>query len=217
MQSPLRPLWYVAMGLFVLPTFGCEPAVSPIDLAAANVAAAGRVATTDALETAFLEGEITFEASLEAAEAGLAAGDPGATAFAGAVLDLAIRIEDRFPTGPEFELFWYRIGRLAGEASTQAMREGRFDEAAALVLAGPKRWQRPSYWQQYPNHDIVAALSLAQQGRSRDGIARLNSRPIVSPEMEAAIAQIRELERQRLRERVRQRVEAEADAAAGGG
>ncbi|MEL6795271.1 MAG: hypothetical protein AAFO89_00450 [Planctomycetota bacterium] len=195
--------------LFVLTAVGCEPAVSPIDTAAASIGTAGRAATTDALETAFLAGEITFEGCLEAAEAQLSANEPTASAFAGAVLDLAVRIEDRFPNGPEYELFWFRMGRLAANATEQAMQAGRFDEAATLVLAGPKRWQRRSYWNQYPTHDIMVALSMAQQGQSREGIARLNSRPIITPEMEAAIKQIRELERQRLRDRVRERVEAD--------
>ncbi|MEL7485525.1 MAG: hypothetical protein AAFN41_14380 [Planctomycetota bacterium] len=195
---------------------GCEPAVSPIEQAAGSIAAVGRAATTDALEVAFLESDITFEACLEAAEAQLAAGEPTASEFAGAVLDLAARIEDRFPTGPEYELFWFRMGQLAGKATAAAMQAGRFDEAATLVLAGPKRWQRMGYWHRYPNHDIMVALSMAQQGRFGEATSRLQSRPIQTPEMEAAVGQIRELQRQVLRERLREKVEAEEAQNAGG-
>lgn len=212
MQKPMQLMLVFGWVTAVLCVAGCEPPVSPIETAAATVGAAGRPATTDALETAFLAGDITFEACLEAAEARLADGDPEASAFAGAVLDLAARIENRFPTGPEFELFWFRMGQLAANATASAMQAGRFDEAATLVLAGPKRWQRTGYWHRYPNHDIMVALSMAQQGRSRDGIARLQSRPMQTPAMEAAVAQIRELERQRLRDRLREQVEAEQGA-----
>lgn len=194
---------------FALGLVGCKPAISPIEQARANAGVAGRLATTDALEAAFLEGRITFEACLESAEAQLAAGDGSATVFAGAVLDLAERIEERFPTAPEFELFWWRLGQLASKSTASAMQAGRFDEAATLVLAGPQRWQRPRYWHQYPNHDIMVAVSLAQRGQSREGIARLESRPVQTPAMDEAIAQIRELERQRLRDRLREQIEAE--------
>ena len=199
-----------------LATPGCEPAVSPIEQAAANVGIAGRLATTDALETAFLDGKVTFEACLEAAEAELATGESSASTFAGAVLDLALRIEDRLPTGAEFELFWFRLGQLAADASAQAMQAGRFDEAATLVLAGPKRWQRLGYWHRYPNHDIMVAISMAQQGQTQEGIARLRSRPVQTPAMDEAVTQMRDLERQRLRERLREKVEAEEAASAGG-
>ncbi len=216
-----------ALGSFVMVCClaGCEPPVSPIEQASASVTTVGRQATTDALETAFLEGSITFEACLEAAEAQLASGEPSAsqpsatqssatqssaTQFAGAVLDLAERIEDRFPTGPEYELFWFRMGQLAGKATAQAMEAGRFDEAATLVLAGPQRWQRMGYWHRYPNHDIMVALSMAQQGRFREATSRLQSRPIVTPEMESAVAQIRE------RERLREKLEQEAASNPGG-
>lgn len=196
---------------------GCDQLSSnPIEPIVSNVQAVGRVATTDALEAEFLAGRLTFEASLERAEAMLETNEPGASLFAGAVLDFAVRIEDRFPTGAEFELFWMRVGQLASKATYQAMTEGRLDEADALVLAGPKRWQRASYWRVYPNHDIMVALSLAHQGQSREGIARLRSRVIVTPEMEAAIEQIQELERARLRDRIRQQIEAEQSGGPGG-
>ncbi len=209
----MKPLHALAVGLIglglVLPLQGCEPPVSPLEQATANAGTAGRLATTDALEAAFLEGEITFQACLESAEEQIEAGDPSATVFAGAVLDLGARIEDRLPKGGEYELFWWRLGQLASRATYQAMQAGRFDEAETLVLAGPKRWQRLRYWQQYPNHDIMVALSMAHRGESREGIARLRSRAIQTPEMEEAILQIRELDRQRLRERLREQIEAE--------
>lgn len=203
--------WLTAALAVALPLSagGCDRGPSPLDQAAAQVAAVGRPGTVAALEAEFLAGRVTFEACLERAEAMLEAGDPDATLFAGAVLDLAERIEDRFPTGPEFELFWMRLGQLASKATYQAMNAQRFEEADTLVLAGPDRWQRASYWQRYPNHDIMVAISLAHQDRSNEAIARLRSRPLVTPEMEAAIEQIRELERQRLRDRLREQIEAE--------
>lgn len=209
MKPRIAVIWILIGVLAAVLPAGCGQAGDPLDPIVANTPVAGRAATADALQAEFLAGRVTFESCLERAEALLEAGDPAATAFAGATLDLAERIKDRFPTGGEFELFWLRMGQLASKATAQAMNAGRFDEASTLVLAGPKRWQRETYWQRYPNHDIMVALSMAQQGRSQEGISRLRSRVVVTPAMDAAIEQIQELERQRLRYRLKEQIEAE--------
>lgn len=196
----------------VVNTAGCENETQRLDRIQSAATAAGRAGTAADLQAAFDEGRITFEASLIRAETLLQEGHPDAVLFAGAVLDLASAIEDRLPAGPEFELFWRRIGRLAYNGAFVAMNDQRWDEAATLVLAGPTRWQRLSYWQTYPNHDVLVALSLGAQGEPGKGIARLRSRAIMTPQMQAAIDQLRELDRAQLRERLRARVESEAQS-----
>ncbi|MEO1584107.1 MAG: hypothetical protein AAFR96_05990 [Planctomycetota bacterium] len=200
---------WVVLGWLAIVAPGCDDAAVKIDRIAAAAPAAGRLATADELHKGFLASEFTFQRCLEAAELKLSTGDPDAPLFAGAVLDLAVRIEDRFPTRPEFFMFWMRLGQLAYNAAFQAINNGRPDEAATLVLAGPARWQNDSYWTLYANHDILVALILAQQGSPRDGIARLRDRILQTPEMEAAIEEMEAMQRAQLRERLRQQIEKE--------
>ena len=188
---------------------GCEDPEARLDRIQAAAQTQGRVQTANELVAAFDAKRITFEAAMVRAESLLEAGAPESTLFTGAVLDFAARIEDQFPTGGEHELFWRRIGQLAYQAAFAAMAEQRWAEASTLVLAGPTRWQRESYWLAYPNHDILVAASLGHQGQTEQGIARLQSRPIVTPEINEAIAQLRELSRQQLRDRLRAQVQAE--------
>jgi hypothetical protein len=190
--------------LFGLGPAGCEQAESRLDRVVAALPVSGRAGASATLLADFKAGRITFEAALVRAETMLSAADPAGSVFAGAVLDLAGGIEDQLPDGPEFELFWRRVGQLAFGSALEAWNAGRLDEAATLVAAGPSRWQRGSYWQAYPNHDILLALTMAQQGRAREAHARLAGRALSTPEIEQALQQIREIERAQLRERLRQ-------------
>lgn len=102
--------------------------------------------------------------------------DPGATVFAGAVLDAIATGGDEVGTGGEFEIFWMKVGRLACKAADTAMANNRLAEARSLVLAGSQRWQNDSYWRRYPDHDALAAVILAASGERDVALQRLRSR-----------------------------------------
>lgn len=193
-----------------IPCFGgCDNPSDRLQTIAASLPTAGRAGVTLTLRADFDAKRLTFEECLIRAEELLAAGDPNATGFAGAVLDLAAGLGGVLPDGAEFELFWRRIGQLAYRSALASWEAGRFDETDTLVLAGPFRWQRASYWQAYPNHDILVAATLGRHGRTGEAIGRLESRPLVTPEMQEAVTQLRELGRQQLRDRLREQIEAE--------
>ncbi|HED52685.1 MAG TPA: hypothetical protein ENJ00_00585 [Phycisphaerales bacterium] len=191
---------------------GCDNTARRLDAAVALAGSAGRAKAETALKADFDAGRITFESAMIRAEELLEADDPAAIPFAGAVLDLAVEIEDQLPSGQEFELFWRRIGRLAYHGAYAAYQARRYDDADALVLAGPKRWQRESYWLAYPNHDILVALSQAHRGDARAGIRRLEGRSVQADEFGPAIESLVEIDRRQLRERLRRRVEAEEES-----
>ena len=206
---PSSGLRVCVCALLIWGSAGCDNTARRLDDAVATASASGRAQAESELKADFDAGRITFESAMIRAEELLQADDPAAIPFAGAVLDLAVEIEDQFPTGGEFELFWRRIGRLAYSGANAAYQAKRYDDADALVLAGPKRWQRESYWIAYPNHDILVALSLAHRGDARAGINRLQSRVPQSDEFGPAIESLKEIDRRQLRDRLRQRVEAE--------
>jgi hypothetical protein len=208
------------MGLGITCLGGCGNPSDRLQTITASAPTVGRVGVTRALRADFDAQRLTFEQCLIRAEDLLAAGDPNATVFAGAVLDLAAGLGGVLPDGPEFELFWRRIGQLAYSAALSSWEAGRFDETDTLVLAGPARWQRSTYWQAYPNHDILVAATLGRHGRTGEAIGRLESRPIVTPDMQEAITELRELGRRQLHDRLRKQIQAEQPASgeqAGGG
>ncbi|MEM8757447.1 MAG: hypothetical protein AAGF47_06675 [Planctomycetota bacterium] len=207
---------------------GCEDPEAVLDRIQAASVAAPIVTTADELEAAFTADRITFESTLIRAEDLLDGDDPAAVAFAGATLELATRIEDRLPRGGEFELFWRRIGQLAYRAAFRAMEAGDWATGGDLVEAGPARWRRETYWRAYPNHDVLVAVALGQRGEPGAGIRRLQSRITQTPEMEAAIGQLRRLaaeqarrereaDREALRQRLRLRLRLREGIEAGGG
>lgn len=190
---------------------GCEGERAHLDAVVIAAQNSTRPQIAQRLVSEFDEGNITFEASLIRAEEMRAAGDPNATLFAGAVLDFAKAIESDLPSGGEFELFWRRIGRLAYNASYDAFERQDYAEADTLVLAGPKRWQRDSYWIAYPNHEILVAYSLAHQGDAKAGIRLLQRRTPTPDGYEEAIDTLVEIDRKLLRQRLRQGIESEQD------
>jgi len=125
---------------------------------------------------AFKAGQITADETLSRALDALDRGED-VTAFCGAVLDMLQMVESSLPTSPEMELFWFRIGRLACNSGAMALQKGRAEEAATLMLAGPKRWQSEAYFRRYPDHDALIALTLTAQGRRQEAIAWLRARP----------------------------------------
>lgn len=197
---------------FVWAGLGCEGERAHLDAVVIAAQNATRPQITQRLVSEFDQGNITFEASLIRAEELLEAGDSNATLFAGAVLDFAKAIESDLPKGGEFELFWRRIGRLAYNASYDAFERQDYEEADTLVLAGPNRWQRDSYWIAYPNHEILVAYSLAHRGDAKAGIRLLQRRTPTPDSYAGAIDTLVEIDRNLLRQRLRQGIEAEQDA-----
>lgn len=162
---------------------GCESEQDRL-AAVASLAAApagGRAQAAAQLATLARAGSISFDAALTDAfdrcEASLAnpAAAPGATAYAGAVLDAIAQAP--LSLDPHFELFWMRVGGLAFKSAEAAVAAGLLPQARALVLAGGPRWQNDSYWSRRPDHDALAALILANTGSRTEAIQRLRSRP----------------------------------------
>lgn len=183
----------------VAPAVGCENEQARLDIVARGVGVNGRAQTTGSLKAEFDSGHLTFESAMIRAEEMLEAGHADATTFAGAVLDLSVLIEDRFPGGAEYELFWRRLGRLAYTSAHAAFEAGDYETASTLVLAGPERWKRDPYWIAYPNHEILVALSMAYRGDARGGIALLNRRTPQPDEYGEAIRNLAEIQRQQMK------------------
>ncbi|GAB5496520.1 MAG: hypothetical protein Phyf2KO_16000 [Phycisphaerales bacterium] len=206
-------IWALSLlALFAWGCPGCEGEKAHLDAVVIAAQNSTRPQIAQRLVSEFDQGNITFEASLIRAEEMLETDDPNAPLFAGAVLDFAEAIEGDLPTGGEFELFWRRIGRLAYNASYDAFERQDYAEADTLVLAGPKRWQRDSYWLAYPNHEILVAYSLAHKGDAKAGIRLLQRRTPTPDSYAGAIDTLVELDRKLLRQRLRQGIEAEQDA-----
>lgn len=183
-----RGLLVALLAVVVLAQVGCKPRQSALDTAfvtagaGAPGAGGGRGAAGNELVAAIDSKAITFDEALAFANTKLdevgkgTANSAAATAFAGAVLDVAARIEDRFPHQGEFELFWINVGRLAFRAAEEAHANERIQEGMTLVFAGPQRWQNQAYWERYSDHDGLAAILLAKSGQVPAAIERLQSR-----------------------------------------
>lgn len=113
-------------------------------------------------------------------------GDAESVAFAGAVLDMAAIVEKELPQSGEFEMFWVRLGSLAGLAAEKAYMRGDVKEARTVVLAGPQRWQTEAFWRRHTGHDALAAIILYQCGEGVEAMRRLRSRPDLDQETQDA-------------------------------
>ncbi len=180
----LPRLVLLALLLVVLPA--CDRTADTLAKARAQAAApVGRAAAAAILVAEFppkgtmLPGDAIDHAAALIEQAG-ATGDTKmsmqATAYAGAVLDAIQSAQASLQQGPEYEIFWMKVGRLAYAAAEEAFQAGREPEAATLMLAGGTRWQNEPYWQRYPNHDALVAIILARAGRRDEALARLGSR-----------------------------------------
>lgn len=165
---------------------GCVRAPDPVDAFVAQAGTTGRAAAATSMLTAYNAQELTFSDALDKAHALLEAGDPRATAFAGAVLDFGAAIEADMPMGGEYEIFWFRVGRLACRSAMVASEAGRVPEALTLVLAGPRRWQVEAYWLRYPDHDGLASMLLHANGRTSEALTRLLERGDLREEAQEA-------------------------------
>lgn len=136
-------------------------------------------------------GRITLDLAMAQAEAMLERDEDNPEYF-GAVLDLAVAIEDELPTSPETSfLLERRIGHLAYRAAENSLERKRLAEARSLVLAGPERWQREQYWLLNPEHDAMVSYILALSGRRAEAVARLQGRTILNPPADRALEDIR--------------------------
>src|SRR6185369_2503189 len=118
-------------------------------------------------------------------------GDANSTLFAGAVLDLTQQIEGQLPKQGEYELFWTRIGGLAGESASKAYELGDFQTARTLVLGGPKRWQNDAFWMRHPVHEALVARIMYMNGEQAQALSWLRSRgDLDEPERKAAYDEI---------------------------
>jgi hypothetical protein len=165
---------------------GCRRAPDPLDRIAA-LAATNRPAAMVELVGAINAKRVTFDSALNRAHEKLEAGEDAA-AFAGAVLDASLRLEDRFNNGAEFEIFWRRVGRLAFRGALAAMQRGRAQEARTLVLNGPDRWKNEPYWIANPDHDALASVVLSATGERAEAIRRLQERTVLDAEAADALA-----------------------------
>lgn len=167
----------VALAILISPIPACDQKPR---LLAGVVAQSGtnRSAAAASIAGLIRRGKLSSDEVLTLAHDKLAAGED-ATPFAGAVLDALVLLDGELADGGEFEIFYRRIGRLALAAAMRAIEKERFDEAAELVFAGPKRWQTEAYWLRYTDHDALASMLLARTGKRREAVDRLRSRPVL--------------------------------------
>lgn len=191
MQNPSEPgaerracfAYVLAISLAV--AGGCEDKQTLLAAYAAQ-AATSRTTAAGGLIGAFKAGQITADEAITLASDKLEGGED-ATAFAGAVLDMLTAVEAQLPQKGEFEIFWRRVGRLAFWGAHTAYLKGRADEAGALSLAGPKRWQNDAYWLRYGDHDALVAILLDERGQRSLAIDRLRSRVELSVEAQEVL------------------------------
>ena len=185
----------IAALFFLIPLAGCDTSEARLEILAGAAQKNGRAQTAASLKAESDAGNISYADALTRAEALVQTGDPNALAFAGAVLDLAAMMGDKLPSGGEFELFWRRVGRLAYTSAHAAFEAGDFETGSTLVLAGPERWKRETYWIAYPNHEILVAFAMAYRGDARGGIALLDQRTPQPEEYAQAIKDLGEIQR----------------------
>lgn len=181
----------VVLFLVSLWAAGCEPHAGPIERIAqtAGSPTGGRAAVAADVvkgvkEKTFSVGDLIDFAYTRLEKS--AAGSPGAspnqaeslaaTAMAGGILDAVVSLKTALPQGPEHEIFWMKVGRLAFKSSEEAFVNQRLAEAHSLALGGSARWQNEPYWLRYPDHDALVSAIMAQQGDRGGAIQRLRDR-----------------------------------------
>lgn len=171
----MRAILAIVLCMWMLP--GCRPddASNQLDAYAA-AAATNRLTAASGLISAFKSGQVTADAALTHAFEKLDKGE-NASSYAGAVLDMIEAVTPSLNTGPEFEIFWRRVGRLAYTAAESAYLAKQVEEAETLMLAGGSRWQNEPYFLRYPDHDALVSLVMTQRGRRGEALRRLESRP----------------------------------------
>ncbi len=153
----------------------------PLGDAVAMVASDGVDATATTLAAAMQSGDVDFWDAKDRAHELLDLGDANAVDFAAAILEAGRQVESTLPKGNAREFAWWTVGRLAYRAGEVAALSGEYERAESLLLAGPKRWQRESYWRKYADHDALIAVTLANLGRRSEAIRWLDQRPALMP------------------------------------
>lgn len=150
----------------------------------------GRGAAGQELRRAYFAKSLTLQDAIDYAHRKVEdPADRQAAVFALAVLDLIEMLETEIDLTKLNELFWIRVGTLAGNAAAIAYGLNPRDSklASALVEAGTERWRTESYWLAHTDHDALVAMIMHEQGRSAEALARLRSRPDFDEHRLAAI------------------------------
>lgn len=191
-QRTRRVILSVAAIAIAMSACGCDRSEALVEDLATQ-AVTNRTGAAVAMSDAVRNDEVGWGRLLDMAFERLDAGDTQGPAIAGAVLDMTAQTIDTQPTGPEFEIKWIRVGRLAMFSAKAAVEAGDLELARSLVLAGPDRWQRESYWRRYPDHDGLAALILAVTGDRQEALRRLSSRAVLQGDAKLAYDEIRRM------------------------
>jgi hypothetical protein len=185
----MRLAWVTAICLMML--MGCQRS-SPLAgvMATAVSPSGGRAAAAGQLVARWKVGDRQLDKAIDLAReqldsiksgrpaqsTGVVPKSADATAFAGAVLDAVEALTPQLPLDSERELFWQRVGALAGAAAEEAFYNSRLVEARSLVFAGGTRWQNEPYWVMHSGHDGLASVILAQSGERGLAVQRLEDR-----------------------------------------
>lgn len=155
---------------------GCGPSEAERLAAIYAAAATNPSAAQSQLVASWTARRITLDRALDLGHARLDAGDPGAPAFALALLGAIAELEGPITRANVNEFFWIRTGTLAGSAGAVALKMGDVTGARTVVLAGPRRWQTEAYWRMHPDHDALASWIMHKAGESGPALARLRER-----------------------------------------
>ena len=179
---------------------GCDSGPGVLETQYASAAAAGPITTAAALRKAFLARTITANEAIDLAHERVEkVGDASSVAFARAVLEFIDQVEPEIEQAGVNELFWVRVGTLAGNSAAVAHKGQDLGSARRLVLGGPARWQNEAYWRQHPSHDALASLILHENGETAEALARLRERGELADDVAAAKARIEQDTRRRPR------------------
>ncbi|MCA9312223.1 MAG: hypothetical protein KDA21_13500 [Phycisphaerales bacterium] len=182
----MRRLTMLGLAFGVMLSAGCRPPfagarVDALGAAEAVVASDGSSAGAAALVASCAAGNTDFWAAKDRAHELLDEQDPLAADFALAVLEAGRQMESTLETGDANEFAWWTVGRLAYHAGEAKAMAGDYPGAEAVMLAGPRRWQRDSYWRKYADHDALIAVVLVNLGRRTEAIKWLDQRPVLMP------------------------------------
>lgn len=189
MRPPLRPPLLMLASLLLL-LGACGPTERERVEAIYTTATTNIPGAQAAIVRDWTAKAITLDACINLGHERLEQGQPGAAAFAMAVLNAAAELEGQIEKAGVTEFYWFRIGTLAGAGAADAYNSGDITSARALVLAGPRRWQGENYWRLHPDHDAMASLIMHKAGESDAAVRRLRERPDLDDHALAVLNQI---------------------------
>lgn len=195
MRTLLQPVIVLVAACLVSLSAGCQQKPDPIAHAIATAGGpGGRKAAASELAGLVTSHQRTYDEVIIFATRVLeadAAGQPmsfdnsyptpaALTAFAGAVLDAGVSVEGSLNSSDMAEPFWWRVGNVAYLAANAALNDHRPQDARAVVLAGPQRWQSSSYWNSHQDHDALTSIILAMSGEREAALRRLETHNAVN-------------------------------------